>query len=183
MPHARLHVLDDRLEPVPDGVPGELYVGGPGVALGYLDQPGVTAIRFVADPFAPRQAPGCTGPATGSGGCRPARWNSSAATDDQVKVRGYRIELGEVESAGAAVPGVAEFAATARPDQAGAVAADRLRAGQRCRAGQGRERVEQWRAIHDADLFNERRPELIRRCTWWLAQQLHHGAIPRRPDA
>ena len=82
----------------PIGVPGELYIGGDGVALGYLDRPELTAERFVPDPFAPRPARACTAPATS------ARWRADGTLeylgrlDDQVKVRGYRIELGEIEA-------------------------------------------------------------------------------------
>jgi amino acid adenylation domain-containing protein len=158
-PHACLHVLDDRLDPVPDGVPGELYVGGPGVALGYLGQPGATAARFVPDSCG---APDRRMYRTGD---RVRRLSAGALefigrTDDQVQVHGYRIELGEVESAAAAVPGVAEFVAAARPDAGGTI---RLLGYVRAAFDAVAEsdasaRVEEWRAVHDAELFNKAPP-------------------------
>ncbi|MFD0305959.1 non-ribosomal peptide synthase/polyketide synthase [Streptomyces sp. NPDC127119] len=133
----RAYVLDRTLRPVPPGVPGELYLAGAQVARGYLNRPGLTAARFLADPFA-----GCgrfgapdrfvaSGPAGASGtvpapgermyrtGDR-ARWTASGAleflgrVDEQVKIRGFRIEPGEVEAALLALPDVTDAAVTAR---------------------------------------------------------------------
>jgi amino acid adenylation domain-containing protein len=124
-----LYLLDGGGRPVPIGAPGEIHVGGAGVARGYLARPALTAERFVPDPF----AGGTGGGVGGVGGLRLyrsgdlARWRADGdleylgRIDRQVKVRGFRIELGEIEAALAEHPGVREAAVVAREDRPGDV--------------------------------------------------------------
>ncbi|MBG0567779.1 non-ribosomal peptide synthetase [Actinoplanes aureus] len=111
----RVYLLDPAMRPVPAGVVGELYVGGGGVAQGYLRRPGLTAERFPADPFGP---PSTRMYRTGD----LARWLPGESgsleylgrSDQQIKIRGFRIEIGEVESALAQHPDVGEVAVVMR---------------------------------------------------------------------
>ncbi|WP_309234449.1 non-ribosomal peptide synthetase [Nocardia sp. XZ_19_385] len=114
--HAR--VLDSGLREVPVGAVGELYMSGDGVALGYLDRPGLTASAFVPDPFA---ADGGRMYRTGDlvQRRRDGQLQYMGRGDHQVKIRGVRIELGEVEAALAACDGVRRAAANVRRDATG----------------------------------------------------------------
>ncbi|MEJ7732667.1 MAG: amino acid adenylation domain-containing protein [Polyangiaceae bacterium] len=119
-----VYVLDAAMQPVPPGAPGELYIGGSGVALGYLNRPELSAERFVPDPFGAQGAVG-TGKLYRTGDV--VRWLPSGEleffrrNDAQVKVRGYRIELGEIEAVMAEHPAVAEAAAVLAEERPGDV--------------------------------------------------------------
>ncbi len=119
LPGVTLHVLDRRGRLAPVGVAGELYVGGEGVARGYLRGAGRTAERFVPDPFS--SEPGARLYRTGDAGRRLAdgRAEYVGRLDRQVKVRGHRVELGEVEAAVATHPSVRECAVVAREEGEG----------------------------------------------------------------
>lgn len=114
-----VYILDQNLAPVPAGEPGEIYIGGPGVARGYMNRPDLTAERFIADPFSD------AGDARLYKSGDLGRWRDDGnieflgRNDLQVKIRGYRVELGEIEAQMTAAPGVRDVAILARDDTAG----------------------------------------------------------------
>jgi amino acid adenylation domain-containing protein len=117
--NAQVYVLDHSLNPVPVGVPGELYIGGLGVARGYLHQPELTAERFLPDPFS--DVPGARVYRTGDR----ARWRADGSLeflgriDQQIKLRGFRIEPGEIEAVLLEHPAVRDCTITAHADEMG----------------------------------------------------------------
>ncbi|MCU7645699.1 non-ribosomal peptide synthetase [Pseudomonas piscis] len=115
--NTRIYLLDEQQRPLPIGIPGELYVGGAGVARGYLKRPELTAERFLDDPFS--EVPGARMYRTGDLAC----WRHDGTleylgrNDDQVKIRGLRIELGEIETCLGRHPALREAVVQARDGQ------------------------------------------------------------------
>jgi amino acid adenylation domain-containing protein len=117
--NTQLYVLDSHMQMVPVGVPGELYVGGAGVASGYLNRPDLTAAKFLSNPFS--STSGARLYKTGDLARFLADGNIEylGRVDHQAKIRGFRIELGEIEAALASHPGIREMVVVAREDVPG----------------------------------------------------------------
>ncbi|WP_437590514.1 amino acid adenylation domain-containing protein [Sorangium sp. So ce1000] len=158
--NVRVYLLDPRRQPVPIGVPGELYIAGDSLARGYLGDPDLTRSRFLDDPFA--DAPGARMYRTGD----LARWLPDGnieflgRLDHQIKLRGFRVELGEIEAALRQHPGVDDAVVLAREDAPGhrqlvAYVVPGLR-GERSAAedaGLHADHVAAWRALYDDDTY------------------------------
>jgi amino acid adenylation domain-containing protein len=117
--NTRIYLLDKQLQPVPPGVPGELYIGGESLARGYFKRPDLTAEKFIPNPFS--ESPGAR--LYGTGDLASYLPDSNIAfigrTDEQVKVRGFRIELGDIEATLRAHAGLREAMVIASPDSLG----------------------------------------------------------------
>jgi amino acid adenylation domain-containing protein len=115
--NTKIYILDANLQPLPAGLPGDLYVSGPGLARGYLNRPETTAEKFIDDPFSAQ--PGTRMYKTGDVARYLANGEIEFAgrTDDQVKIRGYRVELKEIESVLGSFAGVREVVVVARESE------------------------------------------------------------------
>ena len=117
--NTRSYILDEQLRPTPIGVPGELYIGGRAVGKGYLNRPELTAARFIADPFVPRDGARLYKTGDRARYLPDGNIHLIGRVDQQVKLRGFRIELGEIEAVLRACDGVHDAVACIREDREG----------------------------------------------------------------
>lgn len=160
--NTELYILNRSLRPVPPGAVGELFIGGAGVARGYLGRPGSTAASFVPDPFGGR--PGGRMYRTGDLACRGAGGSLHflGRTDQQVKIRGFRVEPGEIENVLTRHPMVADAAVVTVPGPEGtpalvAYVQDRPAEAVRDREAEA-ECLERWRAVWSFTYANDTSP-------------------------
>jgi amino acid adenylation domain-containing protein len=167
--NTRVYILDPHLEPVPIGVPGELFAGGDGLARGYLHEPRLTAERFIPDPFAsnPKARLYRTGDL--------ARFRSDGnieflgRLDHQVKIRGFRIELGEIESVLRQHPAVAETVVVARDGELGnqrltayvVQTREEKEAQPLDKEAWSGQQVSQWRRVYDEGIYSGLREHVL----------------------
>jgi hypothetical protein len=170
--NTRIYVLDSRQNPVPVGIPGEIYVGGGGVGRGYLHQPELTSERFLKDPFGPPES--CMYRTGDLGRYRPdGTLEFLGRIDDQLKIRGCRIEPGEVEAVLSRHGAVAEACVVAIPSVAG----QRLAACVAPRTNDGESR-------DPAGLISELQQFLKRNLPNYMTPSVIHvlRALPRVPN-
>jgi amino acid adenylation domain-containing protein len=149
IPDLWLRVLDENMQMVPAGVTGELYVGGPGLSRGYINNPELTASRFVPDPFA--SVPGACLYKSGDLVRRTPDGDMEylGRKDHQVKIRGFRIELGEIEAAILSHPRVREAVVMASNDYGETRLTGFMTRKDSDTSEEDRHRVEHWRSIYD----------------------------------
>ena len=117
--NTKIYLLDNYLQPAPIGVPGEIYIGGAGVARGYLDQPDITALRFIPDSYSGKSGTRLYRTGDRARYCPDGALEFLGRLDRQVKLRGYRIEAGEIEAAISRYPGIRNAVVVVREGTSG----------------------------------------------------------------